>query len=410
MQKLRLFGMNGFFALMLAFTAGLARGQQAGYLILVDAANKQPFTVRIGETLMSSSSHGHLLFPQLKDSSYRIFIQFPKNRVPEQGFLVNMNKKDQGFQLQGSDSSWVLYNWQSGETLHPLKELDSSRLLDQGIRREDGFSRLMASVVNDSSVMYDTYAGRAFSGDTGVAKVVQADSPALSRIKKPSILRTDTAKTVKTTKKRALDSLATKPPTAPGLAKSGVKKLREVSLKVSRKIIFLDEGAEGSRDTITLFVYFENPEPAGKKPKEDPMVTARRLLKDSTGSKPLAVNNKPAAMPKEPAIPKDTVKAVADCQQQANDADVESLRSAILVRNAEQEKISVATGAFAMKCFSVTQVRLLADLFVSDRAKYKFLTAAHGHISDPEHFRELADMLMDKAYLKKFIVLAEKRR
>ena len=68
------------------------------------------------------------------------------------------------------------------------------------------------------------------------------------------------------------------------------------------------------------------------------------------------------------------------------------LRSAILKANTEQEKIAVASGAFALKCFTVSQVRLLASLFVSDKAKYRLMDAAHLHIADREHFPELADM------------------
>jgi hypothetical protein len=165
MQKLRLFGMNGFFTLMLACMALVGRGQQAGYLILIDADNKQPFIARIGDNQMASSTHGHLIIPQLQDSSYRVCIRFPREGLPEQIFPVKVNKKDRGFQLQGSDSTWVLYNWQSKEVIHPLKELDSSRLLDQGVKREDGFSRLMAAVVNDTSVMYNSFTA-AFSKDT----------------------------------------------------------------------------------------------------------------------------------------------------------------------------------------------------------------------------------------------------
>jgi hypothetical protein len=85
------------------------------------------------------------------------------------------------------------------------------------------------------------------------------------------------------------------------------------------------------------------------------------------------------------------------------------LRSAILKANAEQDKISVASEAFSMKCFTVSQVRLLASLLVSDKAKYRLMDAAHGHISNPDHFRELVDMLTDKNFQRKFLVMADKR-
>ena len=432
MQKLRLFGMNGVFALMLACTAGIAHGQQAGYLILVDAENKQPFIARIGETLMQSSSHGHLLIPQLQDSSYRVIIRFPRKSIPEQVFPINTRKKDQGFLLQGADSSWVLYNWQSKETIYPLKELDSSRFLDQGVKREDGFSRLMASVVNDSSVMYNTYGGGGLSKDTLAGRVVLRDSASVVTTgkKKPGKALPDNAGTAKKGRNPEADMLKIKIPVVKvKTAKPDIKKLREVTLKISRKIIFLDVSPEGERDTVTLFLYFEQPEAGVKKhPREDPMVTARRLLRNDTASgkpagqgkgKQVSAGKELVKSPaKDTVLIKDKIAlgagkvspvSVNTCVQEATEPDVEALRSAILIRNSEQEKISVASGAFAMKCFSVSQVRLLADLFVYDRAKYRFLNAAHKHVSDPDHFHELADMLVDKAYLKKFMELVEKR-
>jgi hypothetical protein len=97
------------------------------------------------------------------------------------------------------------------------------------------------------------------------------------------------------------------------------------------------------------------------------------------------------------------------CGQAATESDTEALRLAMLKANSEQEKISAAAGAFAIKCFSVSQVRFLASLLVSDKAKYSLMDAAHLHIIDREHFPELVDMLTDKNFQRKFLALAEKR-
>jgi hypothetical protein len=280
----------------------------------------------------------------------------------------------------------------------------------------------MAAVVNDTSVMYNTYTGTGFSRDTAATgKAIKPDSIALvaSRPKK-----TPAADSVKL-KKPPPEVVVAKAP----VIKPQIRKLREVSLKVSRKIVFLDASPEGSRDTITLFVYFETADVAGKKkPHEDPMVTARRLLKGDTASKKIVLKEKEKEVVPEAetvktnlkdtlrTLAKDTVKtrvtdsvmAPVACHQ-ANDPDVEALRSAILVANTLQDKISVASGAFIMKCFSVSQLKVLEDLFVSDMAKYRFLSAAHGHVSDPDHFRDLSETITDKTYKKKFRVLLQKK-
>jgi hypothetical protein len=553
MQKPGLFGMNGFMVFLLTCLSFAVRAQQPGYLILVDAENKQPFAVRIGDESFFSSGHGHLLLSQLKDSTYKLGLRFPRKNIAEQVFTVVIHRKDLGFLLKGNDSSMVLFNWQTKEIIHSVYEKDSSRLLDQGVKRDDGFSRLMAAVVDDTAVMYNTYAGNGFGKDS-VSVIVQSKIPKTqngaadtvitaigqrspssgkSTISKaqsstpdilaaantfspassgpggqgdqssalkhqPTVLNKDSLLSAKrqelqrrdslntalktasrdslisarkqqaflkdslnTVKKAAIkDSMATAKKrqafvkdslvsvrkaakdsllaarknggsnedllaakriqqskdsllsatkekafndslfavnranflkdsleqvsrsTAGGHRSSltHVKKLREVSLKISRKMVFLDIGKDGRADTITLFVYFE---------------TTDLAVKKTPGGEPMAVK-------------KQSTDAVT-CGQAATEADTEALRSAILKANSEQEKIAVAAGAFAIKCFSVSQVRFLASLLVSDKAKYGLMDAAHMHVLDRDHFPELVDMLSDKNFQRKFLVMAEKR-
>jgi hypothetical protein len=488
MQKPGLFGMNGFVVCMLMVMSVTASAQQTGSLILMDAENKQAFTVSLGDQMYASSANGHLVLSRLKDSTYRLHVRFPKKNITELIFPVTIHQKDLGFQLKGSDSSWVLFNWQTKQTIRAVNEQDSSRILEHGVKREDGFSRLMAAVVNDTSVMYDTYTGNGFSKDSAVSKsqtpvpalqnpVSAAKSPASANqnlalaTPKPNpvaegpanktvspvtatpqppavavqapVIRNEAAvrdslarakkmtrdsvaaarkaskdslllarKTVKDSldmvRKAAKDSItaskkmgvkadtllavkkpsvvtdtvqkATLQPTSVSKVKlSSVKKLREVSLKISRKLVFADVGNDGHVDTVTLFVYFENTDSLPLKP---------------VVAVPVVAEKKPVR---------------AGCTQLAAESDVESLRLAILEKNTEAEKIGAASVVFASKCFSVAQIRVLAALFVSDKAKYNLMDAAHLHISDIDHFHELVDMYTDKNFQKKFLQLADKR-
>jgi Domain of unknown function (DUF4476) len=593
MQKSAVFGMNGFIVFLLMCFSIMARAQQPEYLILIDAESKQAFSVRVGDQLYSSSGQGHLVLAQLKDSTYRLNLLFSKNNIVNQTFIVAFHHKDLGFQLKGNDSSSILYNWQTREIIHPVYEKDSSRTLEQGVKRDDGFSRLMAAVVNDTTVMYNTYAGNGFSHDSTALVIghppahsggkgrspvndsalitnvesttanrqppavnsssqnsgIQSNLPATSTAlpsavnRQPSTINKDSLLEVKRQEIHMRDSLNTARKTASRdsltaarkqqvflkdslntarkafvrdslatvkkqqlflkdsliaarkatkdsllaarksggpkeglmaahnmqetkdsllaeekadvlrdsllaankanayrdsltLAESqrsiasgqqpatnshrktklppGVKKLREVSLKISRKMVFLDIGKDGIADTITLFVYFETADTIVKKPEGgEPLVVRKPLPPDSTGVKKSQLKNKNSdttglskAMVKKP--PPNSSDATA-CGQVATEADTESLRSAILKANSEQEKISVANGAFALKCFSVSQVRLLASLLVSDKAKFRLMDAAHLHIADRDHFPELVDMLTDKNFQRKFLEMAEKR-
>jgi Domain of unknown function (DUF4476) len=183
----------------------------------------------------------------------------------------------------------------------------------------------------------------------------------------------------------------------PLIRAAGVIKLREITLKISRKMVFEDIGKDGKADTVTLFVYFENPDSLVKKQNATTAVAVIPNIKPADSIKKSQPLNQP--VPKSGPL----------CMQAATDEDVAFLRSEILKANTEEEKIKAASDAFAIKCFSVSQVRLLASLLVSDKAKYRLMDAAHQHITNPDHFRELVDMLTDKNFQRKFLLMADKR-
>ncbi len=558
MQKPGLFGMNGFMVFLLTCLSFAAQAQQQGYLILVDAENKQPFVVRVGDQSYFSSGHGHLVLSQLKDSTYKLGLRFPRKNIAEQVFIVGVHRKDLGFQLKGDDNAIELFNWQTREIIRPVYEKDSSRLLEQGIKRDDGFSKLMAAVVNDTAVMYNTYAGNGFGPDSAIANVQSSkpknrsltpdlnisasdqqsatdqrsaaksptaetlvsanpppiavpgpggqnsqasnvnqqpakentdnllaakrqethfqdslntarkatfkDSIAITR-KRQAFLKDSLVAVRKATRDNLLmarkngasneellaekktqqsndsllavnrekasgdsliavnrmnfikDSLELASGSTAGgnhSALTRVKKLREVSLKVSRKMVFLDIGKDGRADTITLFVYFEQVDTVIKnRSGGEPMAMKKPLPPDSAGVKKIQLRNKESDTTdlKKAIVKKNSTKTTDTpaCGLAATESDTEVLRLAILKANSEQEKIAVAAEAFAIKCFSVSQVRFLASLLVSDKAKYGLMDAAHLHILDRDHFPELVDMLTDKNFQRKFLAMAEKR-
>ena len=65
MQKPGLFGMNGVILFLLTGFPFAVQAQQAGNLILIDAENKESFTVRVGDQFYTSSRHGHLVLSHL---------------------------------------------------------------------------------------------------------------------------------------------------------------------------------------------------------------------------------------------------------------------------------------------------------------------------------------------------------
>jgi hypothetical protein len=143
--------------IVLILMAGRTYAQD--YFVLIEADNGQPFYVRVDGQLYSSSSRGHLILSQLKDSSYTITIGFPGQVFPERQFSFTVHQNDHAFRLKNEDGKgWWLVD-DKGQELATVSENSggaSARI--PGIKKDDAFSRLMADVVKDTAVMYSTYA------------------------------------------------------------------------------------------------------------------------------------------------------------------------------------------------------------------------------------------------------------
>jgi len=130
---------------------------QQSYFVLIQADNNQPFYARLNNKTFSSTEAGHLIIPQLKDSSYNVLIGFPKNIFAEQNFVIAINKKDQSFQLKNlGEKGWALFNTLTMELKMPdLGDAVISKLVStEPAKKEDAFARLMAGVVNDTAIMH----------------------------------------------------------------------------------------------------------------------------------------------------------------------------------------------------------------------------------------------------------------
>lgn len=140
------------FSLGFILFVSLSFAQQERFVFIQETA-KRPFYVRMGETSFSSSRGGHLILSSLKDSSYSMFVGFPRAQYPEQLFNVVLKGKDRGFELKNVDGQWQLFDLQILQLMRPIGSGDNSM---QGPKKTDSYSELMAGVVNDTAVLYGT--------------------------------------------------------------------------------------------------------------------------------------------------------------------------------------------------------------------------------------------------------------
>lgn len=163
---------------------------QENYFVLIQADNSQPFYVTLGTKSFSSTIKGRLILSQLNSGSYKITVGFPKQQFPEQQYTFNIDK-DLEFQLKDlGEKGWGLFNPQTTDLrTADKKEAPPAGGHSEGIKKDDAFSRLMAGVVGDTAVMYNTYAMEEILNNAPSPAVVKADSPAAAKVDSPTVAR-----------------------------------------------------------------------------------------------------------------------------------------------------------------------------------------------------------------------------
>jgi hypothetical protein len=156
------------------------------YFVFLSTEDRQPFYVRLDSTMFSSSPDGHLILAPLRDSTYQLTIGFPGETTSEQRYVFSIRAKDQEFQLKKrGDAGWGLFDQQANEWLTP--EATAGKAVQPrlpGVRKDDAFSRMMADVVGDTAVLYNTYAMEQALNDS---PLVESSKPPADSIRRANI-------------------------------------------------------------------------------------------------------------------------------------------------------------------------------------------------------------------------------
>lgn len=450
--ELKLMVRNVLTALLFLLTADCFA--QQNFFVLIQADNNQPFYARIKGTIYSSSDIGHLIIPQLKDTPQTITIGFPKKEYPEENFVINLNKKDQSFQLKNLEKKgWALFNTLTMELQMPVNdnttevrpEKNASAKTDPS-KREDAFSRLMAGVVNDTSIMYNN----SIADDR--KKEIQADkSPdkPLTSVEK-NISSEGKTGTVNTTNKGTSPEEVTLPKKEAETAKPETLNKQGVTMKaplyrpkdtvvVQRNLSYVKIINEQKTDSSLRFRYVDIPN-VGYVDTVDviiPLISAGSMsmpkgaifqkkgdisladrvfetkVQKSADTIRTKIDTTVAITPKSDVnIKKDSIDVIPnkaaehydnkDCKGFASDYDIDKLRIKMLAIANDDDKIYEARTLFKIKCISVIQVKALSEVFKSDGGKYKLFDATYAYVSDKGNFMQLQSLLTDQYYINRF--------
>ena len=417
--------------IILFFLSGRALSQD--YFAFIGADHRQPFYVRIDSQVYSSTAAGHLLLAPLKDSDYIVTIGFPGQTYPEKRYEFRMRGKDQEFELRRQDDgNWRLYDEMSKKWVTAMENENKAELELAGVKKDDAFSRMMAGVVHDTAVLYNTFAMEAVLKDSpviaagpktdSIAKMARADSSA--RIARADSLRADSG--VSTARGVVAATSAAKNPAAGDSAAHGVVKLNEKKSSRSVRLVYKD-----NKDTIEVIIPRDTATVAGGSPSRvldtarkakvsmtgKPRVdTAMRVAADvtwktgtDTARKVAEDVTRKASFDTAKGTTVDTARKAAtgiayinsDCHNFATDNDVDKLRVKMLQAGKDEDRIAAARKIFKTRCFYTSQIRALSELFNSDAGKFGFFQAAWPFAAD-EHFGELSALLSDPAYIDQF--------
>ncbi|MDE3212098.1 MAG: DUF4476 domain-containing protein [Bacteroidota bacterium] len=407
--------------------AGLTARSQQIHFIYIQTSDLQPFYIRLGGKIISSSTDGYVIIPKMEDGNYNLVVGFPKNEFPEENFPVQVSGKNLGFLLKNfGEKGWGLFNRQSfqitmGGEVHPENTAEGAR--------KDAFSKMLATVVKDSTILQKT--------------TVQPP---------PQLVTPATA-----TQKEAADAAEAKVPVLLTRHRAGD----------SVRMVYVMTGNNHS-DTVTA--WFMPPVPAAKDSEAAATVLESSSLIPGVPS-PTSVNPTPAASDhadqignarkgtppsSQPvfldqittAVPLDTSKETvssgvtpgagtqgtdldktvkkspvapsqgpavinssainSDCKAFATNSDFLKLRKKMAAVTSDSAMLQLADHEFHKECFSSQQVRNLAYLFLTDKGKFNFLVAAYPFTSDSDQFFKLSSVLTDPYYVNIFKAVVHK--
>ncbi len=386
---------------------------QQNHFIYIQTEYKQPFYVRIGDKLLSSSSAGYIVIPKLQNGTYELNIGFPKNEWAQQKIGITVNNNDAGFTLKNFDTKgWGLFNMQTMDILMATANPVSAFSNDSS--HTDGFADVLADVVSTPSIK----------------------EKAAAKEKEKKAAKEPVTKTLPVTETSPLITPTEEKPVA--IAIKTPVKVSSTLDNSGRSLVYADF-FNNHTDTVMIFIPYntvvkvdngspgqpvennriEEPMPVKmvepllaketKEPqKEDKKILDIEVPNPNTTTK--AITTEPKTEEKQTVeAGSDAVgnKAVvqminSDCKSNATDDDFLTLRKKMAAQRTDENMIVMAKKGFVTKCYTSEQVSNLGTLFLKDAGRYSFFDAAYAHVSDTQNFGSLVSKLSDEYYINRF--------
>ncbi len=168
--------------------------------------------------------------------------------------------------------------------------------------------------------------------------------------------------------------------------RSFVTKKSESSTTEGFGLTFIDQYADGQKDTIQVFI----PNSKELVGKENGRNTDEKKFLDITEEEK---DNRPLGS-----------KAIAknDCSSVGSQNDFLKLRKKMAGQKTEEAMIEEAKKGFKAKCYTTEQIKNLGNLFLNEAGKFQFYEAVYPYSSDKDNFAVLQTELKDNYFIHRF--------
>lgn len=137
------------FATMLFAFSAMA---QQDHFVYLQTDNGKPFYIRMNKKILSSSSEGYIIIPNVTDGVYQIKVGFPKKEYPEETFTVSVANNNEGYLIKHFDDKGLqLFNMGTLALISGDKDTSSRAVVTT--KENNPFTRMLADVVKDSSIL-----------------------------------------------------------------------------------------------------------------------------------------------------------------------------------------------------------------------------------------------------------------
>ncbi|MGN6249107.1 MAG: hypothetical protein ACTHNG_12200 [Ginsengibacter sp.] len=138
------------FALLLI---GFFAKAQQDHFVYLQTDNGKPFYVKFNNKIVSSSSEGYIILPQVTSGVYHLKVGFPKKEYPEETFSISVGDDNEGYLVKHFDDKGLqLFNLETLALVSGEKDSNSQTLASSS-SDNNPFTKMLANVVKDSTIL-----------------------------------------------------------------------------------------------------------------------------------------------------------------------------------------------------------------------------------------------------------------